>query len=402
MTETRSSLKEAVVTIKIVGVGGGGNNVLMRLAESGVDKSQLVAINTDVRQLKKVDAEGIPALLIGGAITKGRGTGGDPVKGQQAAIADAENIAKAINGADLVFITAGMGKGVGTGAAPVVAKIAHDMDILTVGMVTMPFSHEGSRKMEVARDGVKLLREHMDALVEVKNDNIQKLPEFRQISVAESFGMVDDILRQSIGSIVEMIQTTGLINVDFADVTTIFKSGNSCDAIMGMGEGKDVLEAVQDAINSPLIETSIKGARGLIVNITSNAKLPLFDVKDANDFLNENTHPDVENIIGLVVDDNMENTVRATVIATNFDPAVLADKNSRIKPIQFGNKETKPVVPPLYPDKKPGDDKMDTPDLSAKTTESGSVGGGPEVISFLNRTTQMPGIPSIEPKDDKE
>lgn len=391
MTYGKSSIKEAVVTIKIVGVGGGGNNVLMRLAESGVDKSQLLAINTDVRQLRRVDAEGIPALLIGGAITRGRGTGGDPEKGQQAAIADADKIHEAIQGADLVFITAGMGKGVGTGAAPVVAKIAHDMDILTVGMVTMPFSHEGSRKMEVARDGVKLLREHMDALVEVRNDNIQKLPEFRQKSVGESFGMVDDVLRQSIGSIVEMIQETGVINVDFADVTTIFKSGSTCDAIMGMGEGRNVLEAVQDAINSPLVETSIKGARGLIVNITSNSQLPLFDVKEANEFIAENTHADVENICGLVVDESMGTRVRATVIATNFDPGVLADKNSRVKPIQFGNSEKAPEVPPLYPDKKP--------EAANKADAGESTGEGPEVISFLNRTTQMPGFPDVGKKE---
>lgn len=400
MADTKSSIREAVVTIKIVGVGGGGNNVLMRLAEDGMDKSQLVAINTDVRQLKKVAAAGIPALLIGGALTKGRGTGGDPEKGQQAAIADAESIAEAITGADLVFITAGMGKGVGTGAAPVVAKIAHDMDILTAGMVTMPFSHEGSRKMEVARDGVKLLREHMDALVEVKNDNIQKLPEFRQISVGESFGMVDDVLRQSIGSIVEMIQTTGIINVDFADVTTIFKSGENCDAVMGIGEGSDVLAAVQNAISSPLIETSIKGARGMIVNITSNAKLPLYDVKEANEFLYDNTHPDVENIIGLVVDENMEDSVRATVIATNFDPKVVADKNSRVKPIQFGQTEKKATVPPLYPDKKPqpAQEKPGIPAMPGSETAK-SASEGPEVISFLNRTTQNAGIPGIDAKD---
>ena len=198
MTESNSSIRGAVVTIKIVGVGGGGNNVLARLAEDGMDKSQLVAVNTDVRQLRILDAAGIPAVLIGANLTRGRGTGGDPEKGQSAAISDADQIAEAIQGADLVFITAGMGKGVGTGAAPVVAKIAHDMGILTVGMVTLPFSHEGSRKMEVARDGVKLLREHMDALVEVKNDNIQRLPEFKQKSVGESFSMVDDVLRQSI------------------------------------------------------------------------------------------------------------------------------------------------------------------------------------------------------------
>ena len=402
MTEANPSIRGAVVTIKIVGVGGGGNNVLMRLAESGIDKSQLLAINTDVRQLKKVDAAGIPALLIGGALTKGRGTGGDPEKGQQAAISDKDSIAEAITdgqGTDMVFITAGMGKGVGTGAAPVVAKIAHDMGILTAGMVTLPFSHEGNRKMEVARDGVKLLRQYMDALVEVKNDNIQKLPEFRQISVGESFGMVDDVLRQSIGSIVEMIQTTGVINVDFADVTTIFKSGDNCDAVMGMGVADNVLAAVQDAISSPLIETSIRGARGMIVNITSNSKLPLYDVKEANEFLYENTHPDVENIIGLVVDESLGNTIKATVIATNFDPEVIEEKNSRIKPIQFGNVEKKKPVEPLYPNQNKV--KEEKPGIPASPEKPQKPTGMDDLqpISFLNRTNQLTGLGDLGKKE---
>jgi len=396
MTESNSSIREAVVTIKIVGVGGGGNNVLARLAEDGMDKSQLVAVNTDVRQLRVLDAAGIPAVLIGANLTRGRGTGGDPEKGQSAAISDADQIAEAIQGADLVFITAGMGKGVGTGAAPVVAKIAHDMGILTVGMVTLPFSHEGSRKMEVARDGVKLLREHMDALVEVKNDNIQRLPEFKQKSVGESFSMVDDVLRQSISSIVEMIQTTGVINVDFADVTTIFKSGENCDAVMGMGEGANALEAVQTAISSPLIETSIKGARGLIVNMTGSRDLPLHDVREANEFLYDNTHPDVENIIGLVVDDNMGDRVRATVIATNFDPAVLADKNSIVKPIQFGKVEAPNPVPPLYVDKKP----EPQPDAEGNV----QTNDGPELIGFMKRPAHMGGssVNAVKTEEKKD
>lgn len=393
MTESNSSIRGAVVTIKIVGVGGGGNNVLARLAEDGMDKSQLVAVNTDVRQLRILDSAGIPAVLIGANMTRGRGTGGDPEKGQSAAISDASQIADAIQGADLVFITAGMGKGVGTGAAPVVAKIAHDMGILTVGMVTLPFSHEGSRKMEVARDGVKLLREHMDALVEVKNDNIQRLPEFRQKSVGESFNMVDDVLRQSISSIVEMIQTTGVINVDFADVTTIFKSGEACDAVMGMGEGPNALEAVKNAISSPLIETSVKGARGLIVNLTGNGKLPLHDVKDANEFLYENTHPDVENIIGLVVDDEMGDNVRATVIATNFDPDVLAEKNSVLKPIQFGKVEKPKPIQPLYVDKRP----EEQPGVEVPPAK----GSGPELIGFMKGAAHIGGAKSnINRKDD--
>lgn len=393
MADNNAGLREAVVTIKIVGIGGGGNNVLRRLAESGMDKSQLLAINTDVRQLRVLDSEGIPAVLIGAQLAKGRGTGGDVEKGQSAAVGDAERIAAALQGTDLVFLTAGMGKGVGTGAAPVVAKIARDLQILTVGMVTLPFSHEGSMRMAVAEAGVKRLRDYMDALVVVRNDNIERLPDFKRISVGEGFGFVDDVLRQSIGSIVEMIQTTGIINVDFADVTTIFRSGSTSEAVMGMGEGKSALEAVQNAISSPLIEESIKGARGLIVNLTGNSTLPLFDVKDANDFLYDNTHPDVDNIIGLVRDDSLDdNTVRATVIATNFDPQVIADQRNSIKPIQFGagTQDKKPAVQPLYVSKNEAKQTGQTPAPKQDVRED-----GPELIGFMKRPSSSGAAPSF-------
>lgn len=315
MAEVQNGIKGAVITIKIVGIGGGGNNVLRRLAKDGFDRNQLLAINTDVRQLKALEEDGIPCLLIGASSTRGRGTGGNVEKAQNAAIGDKEEIAKAIAGSDLVFLTAGMGKGVGTGAAPVVAKIAKDMGILAVGMVTLPFTHEGSRKMETAKAGVELLRRHMDALVVVNNDNIEKLPEFRRITVGETFSMVDEVLRQSIGSIVEMIETTGVVNVDFADVKTIFTQGSTSEAIMGTSLGRTALEAVQNAISSPLIEISVRGARGIIVNITGNSSLALEAVREANTFLCENTHPDVNNIFGLVVDEKLGNQVRATIIA---------------------------------------------------------------------------------------
>ena len=337
MIDVQDDIKGAVITIKIVGIGGGGNNVLRRLAASGFNKSQLLAINTDVRQLKTLDAEGIPCLLIGGALTKGRGTGGNVEKAQNAAISEKDEIAKAIAGADLVFLTAGMGKGVGTGAAPVVAKIAHDMNILTVGMVTLPFSHEGERKMNTAKDGVDLLRQNMDALVVVNNHNIEKLPEFRRITVGETFSTVDEVLRQSIGSIVEMIETTGFI-------------------ILGTSVGRTALEAVQNAINSPLIELSIHGARGVIVNITGSEDLTLDSVREANDYILENIHPESNNICGLVVDEAMGDKVRATIIATDFDPQMLSDYRNGIKPISFGQPAAAKEIPSLYDEKKPAND----------------------------------------------
>ena len=278
-------------------------------------------------------------------------------KAQNAAISEKDEIAKAIAGADLVFLTAGMGKGVGTGAAPVVAKIAHDMNILTVGMVTLPFSHEGERKMNTAKDGVDLLRQNMDALVVVNNDNIEKLPEFRRITVGETFSTVDEVLRQSIGSIVEMIETTGFINVDFADAKTILTQGNTSEAILGTSVGRTALEAVQNAINSPLIELSIHGARGVIVNITGSEDLTLDSVREANDYILENIHPESNNICGLVVDEAMGDKVRATIIATDFDPQMLSDYRNGIKPISFGQPPAAPKeIPSLYDEKKPAND----------------------------------------------
>ena len=351
MAEVQNGIKGAVITLKVIGVGGGGNNVLRRLAAGGFNKEQLLAINTDVRQLRALDADGIPCLLIGAASTKGRGTGGNVQKAQNSAIGDKEEIAKAIAGADLVFITAGMGKGVGTGAAPVVAKIAHDMNILTVGMVTLPFSHEGERKMAIAKEGVELLRQHMDALVVVNNDNIEKMPELRRITVGETFSTVDEVLHQSISSIIEMIETTGFINVDFADAKTILTQGDTSEAILGTSVGRTALEAVQNAINSPLIDISIHGARGIIVNITGSGSLSLDSVSEANKFVLENSHPESNNICGLVVDDSMGNQVRATIIATDFDPKVLADMKNNFKPINFQAKE--PPKPSLYGEKPP-------------------------------------------------
>lgn len=375
MAEVQNGIKGAVITIKIVGIGGGGNNVLRRLAKDGFDRNQLLAVNTDVRQLKILEDEGIPCLLIGAATTRGRGTGGNVEKAQNAAITDKEEIARAVAGADLVFLTAGMGKGVGTGASPVVAKIAHDMGILTVGMVTLPFTHEGSRKLDTARAGLELLRQNMDALVVVNNDNIEKLPEFRRITVGETFSLVDEVLRQSIGSIVEMIETTGVVNVDFADVKTIFTQGGTSEAIMGTGVGRTALEAVQNAINSPLIEISIQGARGIIVNITGNSSLALEAVREANTFLCENTHPDVNNIFGLVVNEEMANQVQATIIATDFDPNVLLELKNQIKPIAFSGQEA--PRPSLYGEKPP----VTRSTLFGGAAQSGEQGKKPQPAS---------------------
>lgn len=323
MATREIDIKEAIVNIKIFGVGGGGNKVLERLAESQLFNIQLVAVNTDARQLKAVAAKGIDTLLIGEHLTNGLGTGGKAAVGQQAAIDAEEQLREAMYGADMVFITAGMGGGVGTGAAPVLSRIAREMNVLSVGIVTEPFSFEGKRKLSTAQLGIREMQAQMDALLVVKNDNLMKLQNNKKMSMAEAFRLADETLRQSISCIVEIIQTTGIINVDFADAVTIFRQGDSSDAVLGTGEAESAIEAVKAAINNPLVDKPIDGARGMIVNITSGSGIPMFDVGEATQFLYDNSHEDVNIIFGIVNDPAMGDRVRATIVATDFIDSVV-------------------------------------------------------------------------------
>lgn len=323
MATREIDIKEAIVNIKIFGVGGGGNKVLERLAESQLFNIQLIAVNTDARQLKAVAAKGIDTLLIGEQFTNGLGTGGKAAIGQQAALAAENQLREAMYGADMVFITAAMGGGVGTGAAPVLARIAREMNVLSVGIVTEPFSFEGKRKLSTAQLGIREMQAQMDALLVVKNDNLMKLQNNKKLSMAEAFRLADETLRQSISCIVEIIQTTGVINVDFADAVTIFRQGDSSDAVLGTGEAESAIEAVKAAISNPLVDKPIDGARGMIVNITSGSGIPMFDVGEATQFLYDNSHEDVNIIFGIVNDPAMGDRVRATIVATDFVDSVV-------------------------------------------------------------------------------
>ena len=337
MAATGSAIKNAIVTIKVLGVGGGGNSVLLRMAKDKLAAVELIAINTDAKQLAQLQQAGVTPLQIGVKVTKGRGTGGNLELGETAAKADEEKIRAALKGSDLVFVTAGMGGGAGTGVAPVVAKIAKDMGILTVGVVTVPFSFEGQRKQRLANEGIVKMQAHMDALIAVHNDNLMKLPENRHMSLVQAFAAADGILRQAIRCIAEMILTTGVINVDFADVTSIFRQSESSDAILGIGESDtgSAVRAVRQAIESPLIEKSLAGARGVILNISGDECLSLFEVNEATQYIYENTHPDVNIIFGTVIEKGMGSKVRATIVATDF-----ADSLIRKSP-QLGNVEKK-------------------------------------------------------------
>ena len=327
------SIGRAIVKIKVFGVGGGGGNVLKRLSESGLKDVELIAVNTDVHALSLLNTETIKEIQIGGNMTNGRGTGGKTEIAEQAAKKDAERLKNMIEGADIIFITAGMGGGTGTGAAPVIAEIAKTLNILTIGVVTTPFSFEGNRKLRIANEGIAKMQANMDALVIVQNDNLLKLPENKSLSFVDAFKAADFILLQAIRCIAELILTTGFINVDFADVTTIFQQSTSSDAILGIGKSNiNAVTAVQNALESPLIDRSLQGARGIILNITGDEYLSLYEVNEAADYLFSHTEDEVNIIFGVVVNKKMNGVIQAMIIATDFADSSAIKKPTNTNP----------------------------------------------------------------------
>lgn len=328
-------IKRAVVKIKVFGVGGGGGNVLKRLAEKELTDVELIAVNTDAHALSLLNVENITKIQIGENATGGHGTGGRFDIGENAAKRDAERIKSAIEGADIIFITAGMGGGTGTGAAPVIAEIAKALGVLTVGVVTVPFGFEGNRKQKNANEGISKLRVNIDALVVVQNDNLLQLPENKSLSFVDAFKAVDLVLLQAIQCIAELILTTGFINVDFADVTTIFQQSTSSDAILGIGQSENsAVEAVKNALESPLIDRSIDSARGLILNVTGDENLSLDEVNEAADYIFSKTDGEINIIFGIVIDKKMKGNIRAMLIATDFIDSVEL-KGQKISAPQF-------------------------------------------------------------------
>ena len=340
------------VKIKVFGIGGGGNSVLVRMGQHNGLDVELIAINTDAKQLQLVEQSGVRCIQIGEALTRGRGTGGNTQLGEQAAKTEEDKIKAALNGADLVFITAGMGGGTGTGAAPVVARLAKEMGLLSVGVVTMPFAFEGNRKKKTAMEGITKMQSQMDALISVENDNLLKLPENRRMTMVKAFACADGILKQAINCVAELILTTGVINVDFADVTTIFRQSDSSDALLGIGRSdRSAIDAVKIAAESPLIDKGLKGARGVILNLTGDATLSLYDVDEATHYIVEHTDPEVNIILGTVVDDGMNGSVQATIIATDFTDSVVLKAPTVTVPESRVNKETFQLDTPAFMDK---------------------------------------------------
>ena len=322
---TDETLVKPKVKIKVFGVGGGGNSVLMRMGQHNELDIELYAVNTDAKQLQiTAQVGGVSCIQIGENLTRGRGTGGNIQIGEQAAKNDAAKLQAAMNGADLVFVTAGMGGGTGTGAAPIVARLAKEMGILSVGVVTVPFAFEGNRKKKVAQEGITKMQSQMDALIAVENDNLSKLPENRKMSLVKAFECADNILKQAINCVAELILTTGVINVDFADVTTIFRQSESSDALLGIGVSeRSAVDAVKIAAESPLIDKGLTGARGIILNLTGDSTLSLYDVDEATRYIVKHTDPEVNIILGTVEDNTMKGAVQATIIATDFADSVV-------------------------------------------------------------------------------
>ncbi len=303
--------------IKVIGVGGGGGNAVNRMIKSGLTGVEFWLMNTDLQVLNYATCKN--KIQLGSKLTNGLGAGGEPQVGEKAAEEAQQEITSAIEGADMVFVTAGMGGGTGTGAAPVVAKIAKDLGILTIGVVTKPFSFEGKRRQNQAQQGLEKLRESVDALIVIPNDKLLDVVD-RRVSLQESFIVVDEVLLRGVQGISDIITIPGLINVDFADVKSVMAASGS--ALMGIGRGTGegrAIEAAKIAINSQLLETSINGASGVIVNITGGPDMTLHEVTDATNIINDAVLDDARVIIGAVVDDNIQGEIQITVIATGFE-----------------------------------------------------------------------------------
>ena len=309
-------LDENVTTIKVIGVGGGGGNAVNRMVSDGLQGVEFIAMNTDQQALAKNHAS--VKVQLGSKLTKGRGAGADPEIGQRAAEESKDEIANALKGSQMVFITAGMGGGTGTGAAPVVAEIARELGVLTVGVVTKPFSFEGRRRMMQAEKGIEELRKRVDSLVIIPNERLKYATD-QKITFANAFEIADDVLRQAVQSISDLIRDTGFINLDFADVTTVMKDAGLAHMGVGRAAGKGKAEeAAKMAISSPLLETSINGAHGVLINVTGSMDIGLEEVEQAASLVQDAVHPDAVTIFGATFDESLEDEIRVTVIATGF------------------------------------------------------------------------------------
>ena len=312
---------ESGVNIKVIGVGGGGNNAVNRMISTNIRGVEFIAVNTDKQALNTSNAS--KRIVIGEKITRGLGAGANPDVGKRSAEESVEDIKKALEGADMVFVTTGMGGGTGTGAAPIVAKVAKEMGILTIGIVTKPFKFEGKRRMMQAESGIETLLEQVDSLIVIPNERLHQVSENR-ITLANAFEIADEVLRHGVQSVSELVNVPGFVNLDFADVTSIMKDAGYAHMGVGAGKGQDKAElAAASAISSPLLETSIAGATGVLVSITASPDIGLEEVDIASTMIAKEAHPEANIIWGAAFDPNLEDEMRVTIIATGFDKSTI-------------------------------------------------------------------------------
>jgi len=318
---------ENFALIKVIGVGGGGSNAVNRMIRAEMMGVEFISVNTDAQALLQSDAP--HKIRIGDKMTRGLGAGADPQVGQRAAEEDSEKIYEALKDADMIFITAGMGGGTGSGAAPVIAEIAKDLGALTVGVITKPFSFEGVRRKLVAEQYSELLKEKCDTLITIPNDRLREVVD-KKTSIVDAFRVVDDVLRQGVQGISDLITVPGLINLDFADVKTIMRDAGSSMMGIGIATGENrAVDAARAAVMSPLLEVNIQGARGILFNVTGGSDLGLFEVNEAAEVIKEAADPEANIIFGTVIDDRMRDEVKVTVIATGFDGTKKTKPQSR-------------------------------------------------------------------------
>ena len=316
MEYTNQFQSESFARIKVVGVGGGGCNAVNRMIDEGLQGIEFITINTDAQAL--LLSQAVTRVRIGDKITRGLGAGGDPEVGRKAAEESADELYEVLKGSDMVFVTAGLGGGTGTGAAPIIAQIAREVGALTIGVVTRPFTFEGSRRSKSAEIGISKLKEQADTLIVIPNDRLLQIVDKRS-GLKDAFSIADDVLRQGIQGISELITVPGLINLDFADVKAIMSEGGAALMAVGRASGEErARKAAEMAISSQLLDITIDGARGILFNVTGGSDLTLYEVTEAAAIIKETAHPEVNMIFGAVIDPNLKDEIRITVIATGF------------------------------------------------------------------------------------
>jgi cell division protein FtsZ len=340
MTKTRTDeflmQPENFAQIKVVGVGGGGSNAVNRMIAEGLRGVDFIAVNTDAQALLMSDAP--QRIRIGDKLTRGLGAGGNPEVGRKAAEESSDDLSETIRGCDMVFVTCGMGGGTGTGAAPVIAEIAKRSGSLTIGVVTRPFSFEGTRRLNMAEEGIEALKESVDTLIVIPNDRLLEIVD-KKASMTEAFRTADDVLRQGIQGISELITVPGLINLDFADVRSIMTGGGNALMSVGVATGENrALEAAEMAVSSALLDVTIDGAQGILFNVTSGPNLSLYEVNEAAEIVRQKAHPEANIIFGAVIDENLDEELRITLIATGFEAAAV-----KRKPVVAGRKPQREV-----------------------------------------------------------